>query len=192
MRNLKFIRLLPSVLVIILITMISSCVDDNEPIPDYAGKWVTEKTVAVSSGYTKVNYSLEITDNHFVETFFEDVYRYQYPNPGKFVTIEGSISVSGNVIEFTASKISFSNYDIRTSVLSDPYETHLKEDQNFQTIFDSLDFPTSEYQVEFSIDNDMLILQADKDNDGAYSGFDELITYTKKSILEVSAPIIPN
>ena len=69
----------------------SSCVDDNEPIPDYEGKWVTEKPIAVYSGYTKVYYSLEITDNHFVETFFEDVYRYQYPNPGTFVTDRKSV-----------------------------------------------------------------------------------------------------
>jgi len=182
----KLIRLIFGILLISIIN--TSCQDDNEVTPDYAGKWLTEKTIAVSAGFTKINYTLEIKDNHFVETFFEDVYQYKYPNPVKFVSIEGSVSVSGNLMKFTPSKFSFANFEVRTSVLSEPYETHLKGEQNFETIFNSLDLPSCKYEVEFSVNADVLSLKADKNGDGSYTGFDETISYAKQSILEVKMP----
>lgn len=183
----EIIRLIFSLSVVLFFG--STCThDDDEPIPDYEGKWLTEKTIAVSSGFTKSNYTLEITDNQFSETFFEGVYQYKYPGSGTFVSIEGSISVSDSSMKFTTSKISFSSFDLRTSVLSAPYKVYSSGDPDFQTIFNSLDWPTCKYQVAFSVENEKLTLKADKNNDGLFTGFDETTTYTRQAVLEVKAP----
>lgn len=182
----EIIRLIFSFSVVLFFC--STCTHDDEPIPDYEGKWLTEKTIAVSSGFTKSNYTLEITNNQFIETFFEDVYQYRRPGSGTFVSIEGFISVSGNTMKFTPSKISLSSFDLGTSVLSAPYKVYSKGDQDFQTIFNSLDWPTCKYQAELSISNDILTLKADKDKDGLFTGFDETTTYTKQAVLEVKVP----
>lgn len=166
----------------------STCSDDEEPTPEYEGKWLTEKPIAVSTGFTKSNYTLEIADNHFTETFFEGVYQYKFPGSGTFVSIEGAISASENTMKFTPSKISISSFDLRTSVLSSPYKVYLSGDSDFQTIFNSLDLPTCKYQVEFSVSKNILTLKADKDNDGLFTGFDETTTYSRQSVLEVKAP----
>lgn len=188
MKNLSQRKVVQLIFALSLILFFTACKDKDEPTPEYVGKWLTEKTIAVSSGFTNVNYTLEITANHFIETFFQDVYQYKNPGSGTFVSIEGSISVSGNSIKFTPSKISLSIVDLRTSILSKPHKVYLIGDSDFQSFFNSLDFPSSRYPAEFSINNDTLILKADKNSDGAYTGFDEVNTYIKKSILEVIVP----
>lgn len=188
MKKLKLIGLMPLAMAFGLVTTITSSCEYDQPTPEYDGKWLTQKTVAVSAGFTKSNYTLEITDNRFTETFFEGVYQYKYPEPGTFVSIEGSISVSDSSMKFTPAKISFSSFYFKTSVLSAPYKVYSGGDPDFQTIFNSLDWPTCKYQVAFSVENDKLILKADKDSDGLFTGFDETTTYTKQAVLEVKAP----
>lgn len=179
MRNLKFKELLKLVLVLVMLVQISSSCKPDEIVPDYAGKWMTVKPVAGSSGFVSVNYSLTLTDHTFIETFLTDIYRYTYPDPCKFVTIEGSISNSVNIMNFTPHKISYSNYNLATSTVSEPYETLTDKDQNFDVIFNNLAFPTSKYQVEYSIVDSQLILKVDYNEDGKYSE-NEKIVYTKQ------------
>ena len=189
MKKLHFRRIIRLILALSVVLFFgSTCTDDDEPTPDYAGKWLTEKTIAVSSGFTKSTYTLDIIGHQFTETFFEDVYLYKYPDPGTFVSIEGSISTSGSSMKFTPYKISLSSFDLRTSVLSAPYKVYSNGDQDFQNIFNSLDLPTCKYQAEFSISNDILTLKADKDKDGLFTGFDETTAYTRQSVLEIKVP----
>ncbi len=177
---LKIKRTIRSVFGLIFIVIIcSSCKNNDEVTPEYEGKWMTVKPIAGSSGFVSVNYSMTITDHTFIETYLGDIYRYTYPDPGKFVTIEGTISTSGNIMNFTPHKISYSNYNVDTSIVSEPYETITDKDPYFEVIFKNLVMPTSNNHVEYLIVDNQLILNADYNKDGIYTDNEKLV-YTRQ------------
>jgi hypothetical protein len=156
-----------------------SCEIDKEVIPNYEGKWMTLKPIAGYSGYSSVKYSLDFKGNTFIETFLTDVRNYTYNSPGKLATIEGSVAISGNILNFTPHKITFSNYNLETSSASEPYETFTNKDLNFNGVFQGFIMPTCGYQVEYAIVDNQLILTVDYDEDGKYSEGEKMV-YTKQ------------
>ena len=161
---LKFMRLAPLILVVILTNMIlSSCVDDNEIPPEYVVKWVTEKPIPVATGFTSIKYYLELTQNEFKETFIHP------PQSRQMINLEGTVSVSGNILKLTIHKLSISNYDPTTGAVSEPYETHTYKDEDFGFESPYPGMSTSNHQVEYSLIEGKLILKFDYDMDGIYS-----------------------
>lgn len=178
MKNLKFVRLLPLILGIVLITIItSSCEEDKEIIPEYMGKWMTLKPVSGTSGFVSVQYSLELAGNTFIETFLTGVG--QYPREAKFVTMEGSISISGKIIKLIVHQVSYSNYNTTTATASEPYETHEFEFEDFGFEFEGTGMSTSNHYVEYEIVDNQLILKVDYNRDSIYSE-NEKSAYTKQ------------
>jgi hypothetical protein len=177
MRNLKFTRLLPLVLGIILITMISSsCVDNNEPTPDYAGKWKTEKPYPSTNGYVKVFYYLELSNSEFTEIFVKPTLN-ATSTPTQ-VKIEGSVSATGNILILTPNKLSYSYYNSSTSTAAEPYENYSNKDQDFDLRLDGLILPSSNHKMEYSLTDGKLILKIDYNKDGVYSESETV--YTKQ------------
>jgi hypothetical protein len=163
-------RLAPFILGVILTTLIiSSCGNENEVLPEYAGKWVTEKPIAVATGYTSVKYYLELTQNEFKETFIIP------PQTNKQTNLEGKVSVSGNIMKLTIHKLSISNYNPTTGAFSDPYETYYYKDEDFGFISPYLGLSTSNHQFEFSLIDGKLICKFDYDWDGIYSETEKTI-----------------
>lgn len=163
MRTLKFMRLAPFFAGVILTTLIiSSCGNDNEIPPEYVGKWVTEKPIPLSAGYTSVKYYLELTQNDFKETFI-------VPPQHNQISLEGTVSVSGNILKLTIHKLSISIYDPTTGAVSEPYETLTYKDEDFGFVSPYIGMSTSNHQVEFSLIDGKLILKFDYDMDGIYS-----------------------
>ncbi len=178
MKNLKLTRLIYLIFGVILIAInTSSCKDNDEPTPDYVGKWMTTKPYPGSSGYVSVNYSLTLTDHTFIETFLVPD-RSSY-NPGRFVTIEGSISISGNIMKLVVHKVSHSTYNSATSTASEPYETFTFEDKDFGFTFEGIGMSTSNHQVEYGMVDNQLIIKVDYNMDGIYSE-NEKSVYTRQ------------
>ncbi len=174
MKNLKYARLLCLIFGVILIAIItSSCKDDNEVAPDYVGKWMTMKSVPSTNGFVSVSYSLILTDQTFIETFLD------VSITGRFITIEGSVSVSGNIMKYTPDKIIYSTYNSSTATDSGPYDTFTNKDTNFNLRLDGLMMPTSNYQVEYNLVDGQLIFKIDYDMDGIYSENQKSV-YTKQ------------
>jgi len=180
MRDLKFREIFRFAIVLMALFIFSStCKNDDEVSPDYVGKWITAKTVPVSTGFTKVNYTLTLTDNSFTETFLEDVRSSTFPNTPPFVTIEGFITISGNNMNFLPKKISFSNYNSATATVPEPYLSYTDKDQDFNAIFEGLDFTTCSHQVEFGLVDNQLIQKMDINEDGSFAE-NEKFVYTKQ------------
>ena len=178
MKNLRFIKLLPLVLVVVLITLISSsCKDDNEPTPDFAGKWVTEKPVAVSTGTARVKYYIELKNNAFTETFIRPS-RTSY-SKSDHLTLEGSVSASGKTLKLVIHELNISNYNSATGTVSVPHETHTYKDQDFGFEFEGAGMSTSNHEVEFSLIDGKLIFKVDYNRDGIYSENEKSI-YSKQ------------
>ena len=167
-----------AIVLTVLVIFSSSCKKNDEITADYVGKWMTAKTVPGSTGFTKVNYTLTLTDNSFTETFLENVRSSTFPNTPPFVSIVGSIVISGNNINFLPHKISFSKYNSATKTASEPYISYTDKDQYFIAIFKGLDFTTSSQQVEYGLVDNQLILKMDENVDGLYSQ-NEIYVYTK-------------
>jgi hypothetical protein len=168
MIKLKFIRSASFILGVILTTIIiSSCDDDNKVPPEYVGKWVTEKPIAVATGFLSIKYYLELTQNEFKETFIQPP-QTAY-SKGNQISLEGTVSVSGNILKLIIHKLSVSHYDSTTGTFSEPYETHIYKDQDFGFESGSLGMPTSNHQVEFSLIDGKLICKVDYNRDGIYS-----------------------
>ena len=117
MKDRKQIRLNRIVILLfITLNIISSCTKDDEDNSGYFGKWMAEKAVPSTGGFHKVSYYLTFSNsNGFNESF------YTYTQGIKYVSIDGSVLVSGNNMEFKAEKISFSNYDVQKEKLDPPY-----------------------------------------------------------------------
>jgi hypothetical protein len=168
MRNFKSMRLIPLILVISLISVVnSSCKDDHEPTPDYAGKWITEKPVAVATGYTSIKYYIELKNNEFTETFIRPS-RTPYENSTQ-LTLEGTISASGKTLKLVIHKLSVLNYNSATCTVSAPYETHTYNDDDFGFEFEGSGLSTSNHQVEYNLIDGKLILKVDYNRNGIYS-----------------------
>lgn len=156
-----------AIILTVLVVFCSSCKRDDEITTDYVGKWMTAKPIAGTSGFVSVNYSLTLTGHTFTETFLTGVG--QYPSPGKFVTIEGSVTISGEIMKLVIHKISFSTYNSSTATASEPYETHTFEDDDFGFVFEGIGMSTSNHQVEYEIVDDKLILKVDYNMDRVFS-----------------------
>lgn len=172
MKLMRLIRLMLGVILIAIITL--SCKDDNEPTQDYAGKWITEKPVAVTTGYISIKYYLELTNYKFRETFIRPA-RTSYTT-GDQLSMEGTVLASGNILKLVVHKLSVSKYD---PVASEPYETFTFEDQNFGFEFEGIGMSTSNHQVEYEIVDNQLILKVDYNRDDIYSE-NEKSAYTKQ------------
>lgn len=168
MRKLKLMRSAPFIVGVILTTIIiSSCGDDNEVPPEYVGKWLTEKPIALATGYTSVKYYLELTQNEFKETFIQPS-QTAY-SKGNQIHLEGTVSVSGNVLKLIIHKLSVSYYDSTTGTFSEPFEENTYKDQDYGFESERLGMSTSNHQVEFSIIDGKLICKVDYNRDGIYS-----------------------
>lgn len=168
MKNLNFMRLIRLILGVILITMIiSSCEESNEVTSDYAGKWITEKPIAVATGYVSIKYYLELTNDEFKETFIRPS-RTSYSD-GDQLTLEGTVSASGKTLKLVIHKLSVSNYNTATGTVSAPNETYTYKDQDFGFEFEGAGMSTSNHQVEFSLIDGKLIFKVDYNRDGIYS-----------------------
>lgn len=179
MNNLKFAGFYKLVaLLSMLVIFSSSCKKDDEDTSDYAGTWITAKTVAGSSGFVLVDYSLTLTDHAFTETFLTSVG--MYSKPSRFVTMEGSVvSLPGNIMKLVVRKVSHSTYNSDTSVASEPYETFTFEDQNFGFEFEGIGMSTSNHKIEYEIINNQLTIKVDYNRDGIYAENEKSI-YTKQ------------
>ena len=174
MKNFSFLLFISSFILMIP----SSCDYDKDTIPDYVGKWVTVKPIAGTHGYVSVNYSLSLTNNTFTETFLTNVG--QYPEKGSFVTMEGSVSVAGNMMKLIVHKLTFSDYNSTTYSASPPYETHIFTDDDFGFIYGGIILSASNHQFEYEISDNQLNLKIDYDIDGDYSELFENIVYTRQ------------
>jgi hypothetical protein len=170
----KIIRLIFTLLVVLFFC--SACNDNDEPKPDYVGKWLTEKPVAVATGFISVKYYIELTENSFTETFIRPS-RSSYSNSDQF-TLKGSVSASGNTLKLIIHNLSLSNYNFATGTLSAPHETHTYKDQDFGFEFEGMINTISNYQVEYSIVDGKIIFKVDYNRDGIYSESEKSI-YTK-------------
>lgn len=168
MKKLNFRRIIRLIFALSVVLFFgSTCTDDDEPTPDYTGKWVTEKPIAVTSGYVSIKYYLELTNNEFKETFIRPS-RSSYSN-GDQLSLEGSVSSSAKILKLTIHKLSVSNYDPVTGIVSNPHETLAYKDQDFGFEFEGAGMSTSNHEIEFSIIDGKLICKVDYNRDGIYS-----------------------
>lgn len=174
MKNLSYLLFISSFILMIH----SSCDYDKDATPGYIGKWVTSKPIAGTSGYVSINYSLSLTYNTFTETFLIDVG--QYPKEARFVTMEGSVSVAGNMMKLIVHKLTFSKYNSTTHSASTTYETLMFTDDDFGFIYEGIGLSASNHQLEYEISDNQLNLKIDYDIDGDYSELYETIVYTRQ------------
>lgn len=138
-----------SLIILVLIFFAISC--KKEINTDYVGYWETTKAWKLSDNYfAGVQYFLILTPSGFIETFNE------WPddnsaNDLRNIKIEGELSVSGNELTFTPTKIYFAKFNKLTQTLSAPYEIYNSNDAIFDSIISSLKMITSGNTVEYSV-----------------------------------------
>lgn len=170
MKKFKSKKIAAIILTAILTTLIIiSCGNDDEIPPEYVGKWVTEKPIPGATGFISVKYYLELTQNEFKETFIQPL-QTQNPNvKGSQIILEGTVSVSGNILKLIILKLGVSYYDSAIEAYSEPIETYIYKDEDFGFASERFILTTSDHQVEFSIFDGKLICKVDYNMDGIYS-----------------------
>lgn len=144
----------------------SSCKKDEEDRP-YFGGWITKKSIPALNGYAEVNYYLELSDNAFTESFLK--YNGTSWRNWIFVSIEGSLSVSGNIMIFSAEKISFSTYNADTSTHAEPYAVYTKNDQDLNGMSSGFVLATAGNKAEYAVTRDGLSLKVDYNENDDFS-----------------------
>lgn len=162
----------------ILLLAISSCKNDTDESSGYQGKWKTERAIPSTYGYTKADYFLTISENKYNESFFI-LSSTMYGNL-RFVSIDGSISISGTQIQFRPAKLSYYNCNNEKEKIEPPYNIVPYNFQDDGSHLTGLFYPISSYKAEFTFDGKTLNLQIDYDSDGDYSEYVETIVYTRQ------------
>ncbi len=161
----------------ILAIFCSSCSKDNDS-PAYVGSWMALKPIPRTTGYTQIEYSLKLSDSTYTESFGNYKSRSSYSI--EYVFIEGSLSVSGNIMTFTAKKISLSNYDSTTSTASEPYVVYTKDDHDIEGMLPSFILINSGHNVEYTLLEDGLNLKVDYNKNGDFSDDHEAFLYQRQ------------
>lgn len=175
-KHLKLSRLIA--LLLGILTFILSCKKNNDDISGYNGKWVTERAIPSTYGYAKVNYYLTISEDKYNESFF--ILPWSMYDNWRFVSIEGSLSVSGNQMQFKPEKLSYYNCNSKNEKIDPPYNIVPYNYQDDGIHLSGLFYPISSYKAEFSFDGKTLNLQIDYDDDGDYSEYTESISYKRQ------------
>jgi len=178
MKNLLKTRFKQYITGLVFLTVIcSSCKNKDEVVPDYAGKWMTDKPVAVATGYVSIKYYIELTSDEFKETFIRPA-RNSYSN-GDQLSLEGSVSASGKILKLVVHKLSISIYNPATGTASAPHETHTYKDQDFGFLFEGMINSIGNYQSEYSLIDGKLTVKVDYNRDGIYAE-NEKSVYTRQ------------
>lgn len=178
--TIKLIRLISALSVVLFLG--TTCDKNDEPDPDYSGKWVTEKHFAIATGYASINYYLELTDKVFKETFVRPPHHYSlgdYSHDADQLTLEGSVIVSGKTLKLVIHKLSLSKYDVYSGNASAPHETHTYGDQDFGFNYEGMINTISNHFSEYSIVDGKLAFITDFNRDGIYSEQEKSV-YTKQ------------
>ena len=178
MKNMLSIRLIRLILAISVVSFLGTTCDDNEePVPDYVGKWVAEKHMPTETGYSTMKYYLELTNDGFKETFIRPP-RYLHSD-GDQLTMEGIVYTTGKIVKLVIHKLSVSKYDLSSGTASAPHETHTYTDQDFGFNFEGMINSISNHQSEYSLIDGKLIFITDFNGDGIYSA-EEKSEYAKQ------------
>lgn len=174
MRNLLPSGLIRLILAITVVSFLGTTCDDNEdPVPEYVGKWVSEKHIPVETGYATMKYYLELTNDGFKETFIN------YHADVDQLTLEGTVYATGKTVKLVIHKLSVSKYDLATGTASAPHETHTYTDQDFGFSFKGMTNSISNHQSEYSLIDGKLTFKTDFNRDGIYSEQEKEV-YTKQ------------
>lgn len=181
MRNLQVIKCYKlAVFLSILVIIILSCKKENDDNSGYYGKWMAGKAVPASGygGYTKVDYYLTLSNtNSYNESFI--IYSKGIKDQFTYVSIDGSVLVLENHMQFNAEKISFSNYDYQKKKVDSPYYI-TTNNQDIESTLNGLVKVTSGHNAEFSLNGNKLTLSVDYDENGNYLDYDEILIYTRQ------------
>jgi len=178
MKNMLSIRLIRLILAISVVSFLGTTCDDNEePVPDYVGKWVAEKPIAVAHGYVTIKYYLELTNDGFKETFLRPPQNSH--SDGDQLTLEGTVYATGKTVKLVIHKLSVSKYDLSSGIASAPHETHTYTDQDFGFNFEGMINSISNHQSEYSLIDGKLTFKTDFNGDGIYDEQDKSV-YTKQ------------
>lgn len=175
-KQFKQYRLVASLFVVLIV--ISSCKKNDDDNFGYNGKWMTERAIPYIWSYARVNYYLTISGNKYTESFF--ILPYQIYGTYRFVSIEGSLSVSGNQMHFKPERLSYYNCNSKNEKIDPPYDIVSFNNPDDGGHLSWLFYPISSYKAEFTLDRKALNLQIDYDNDGDYSEYTETIIYTRQ------------
>lgn len=183
MRNSTFRIIFRFAVILIAILVLSpSCKKDDDDNSGYYGKWMAKKAVPNYDGYgayTERNYFLTIYNtNTFNESF--------YANSGSGymktviqVSIDGSVFVLENQMQFNVEKISISNYDFQKEKVDPPFNI-ITNSQGIENTLNGLVKVTSGHNAEFSLNGNELTLSVDYDENGDFLDSDEILTYTRQ------------
>lgn len=154
----------------------SSCKDDDPVLPDYAGTWITVKTVPSQSGYTQVKDLLTFTEKSFMDLKQEQTADNKWTD---LESVQGSMTVYGNVMNVTVTEIGISSYSMLTDLPTGVITSYKKGTTEFDALITKMDQPKT-FESKYSITDNKMTLQIDSNADGDYLDEFETSVYTKQ------------
>ena len=180
MKNLKFKSLTHLVFALTIVVIISSsCKKDGEINPDYVGTWaVIMPSIPTDTGYTS-----GFKDNMtFTKSGFTDLIQMPGESADKWIdylSMKGSITVSGNMINVTITEFGISSFDVITGKPTGTIISYKEGSSTFNDILNNSG-QAKTFNSEYSVSGNKMTLKTDNNEDGDYLDSDETTVYTRQ------------
>jgi hypothetical protein len=171
----KWLRAL--MVLLVLTATFSSCKKDdnsNDQNADYVGKWSSDVITSDTQGDYKDN--LTLTKNTFEDIIQTKVTSGAWVNS---IIVKGTMTVTNNIMNVHVSEIGISAIDDQSGEFTGEITTYKEGSLLYGVIMDQVD-QDSDFQSEYSINNNKLTLKTDVNNDGDFSDANETTTYTRQ------------
>lgn len=165
-----------AVVVTMVLSFNSSCTKDDEILPDYAGSWEVVASVQGASGYTQVK---DIVT--FTETGFASLSQVEQPASKwtDYASMEGTMEVHGDKMSVVVTEIGISSLSGITGQPTGDITSYKKGTAEYDALFTKLG-ELKNFESKFTVSDNKLTLQTDKNNDGDYLDELETTVYTRK------------
>jgi hypothetical protein len=162
----------------VIIVLFSSCnKKDNELNPDYVGTWMALQTI------TQDGVSIQFKDlMTFSKDGFSDlgqVYDVITSKYIDYVKLNGTMSVSGDVMNINITEIGVSSFDPISGAPTGIISMYKEGTSQYDLIFTQTGQPKT-FKSEFSVAGTVLTLKTDNNNDGDFTDINETTFYTKQ------------
>jgi hypothetical protein len=158
--------------------MFSSCSkNDNEVTPDYVGTWIALETITQNEGSMQFKDIMTFTKDGFSDK--GQVYDVSTSKFIDYVKLNGTMSVSGAVMNINITEIGVSSFDPISGAPTGIIVMYKEGTSQYDLIFSETGQPKT-FLSEFSVAGTILTLKTDNNSDGDYTDINETTFYTKQ------------
>lgn len=165
-----------AVVMAVVVSFNSSCSKDDEILPDYVGSWEAVVSVQGTSGYSQVKDIVTFTKTGFSSLSQVEQTASKWTD---FASMEGTMEVHGEMMSVVVTEIGITSLSGINGQPTGEITSYKKGTAEYDALFTKLG-ESKNFESKFTVSDNKLTLQTDKNNDGDYLDVLETTVYTRQ------------